>query len=76
MRELPGFVSILGFFVLLPPILGKTIFRKMADELGPMRFNIMIHLFLWFALVPIKMVLRWTVNLKYIIGIPEWFFNV
>ncbi len=76
MRELPGIVSTLGFFVLLPPILGKTLFRKMAEDLGPMRYNIMMHLFLWFALVPIKMVLRWTVNLKYIIGIPEWFFNV
>jgi hypothetical protein len=36
----------------------------------------MMNLFLWFCLVPTKMVLRWTVNLKYIIGIPEYFFNV
>jgi hypothetical protein len=28
------------------------------------------------AALPIKMVLRWSVNLKYIIAIPEWFFNV
>ena len=39
-------------------------------------YNVMIHFFLWFCLVPTKMVLRWTVNLKYIIGIPEFFFNV
>jgi hypothetical protein len=48
----------------------------MAAEMGPVRFNIMMHLFLWTALVPIKMVLRWTLSLKYFIGIPEWFFNV
>jgi hypothetical protein len=26
--------------------------------------------------LPIKMVLRWLFNLKYIIGIPEYFFNI
>ena len=26
--------------------------------------------------LPIKMVLRWAVNLKYIVAIPEWFFNI
>ncbi|MFN0008028.1 MAG: hypothetical protein ACKVXR_08990 [Planctomycetota bacterium] len=76
MRELPGIVAMLGFFVVLPPVLGKTVFRKMAEQMGPVRFNVMIHLFLWFCLVPIKMILRWTVNLKYVIGIPEYFFNV
>jgi hypothetical protein len=28
------------------------------------------------ACLPIKMILRWTVNLKYIVAIPEWFFNI
>ena len=61
---------------MLPPILGFTIFRKMVKEIGAIRFNVMMHLFLWTALIPIKMVLRWTVSLKYIVGIPEWFLNV
>jgi hypothetical protein len=26
--------------------------------------------------LPIKMALRWSLNLKYIIGIPEYFFNI
>ena len=26
--------------------------------------------------LPIKMYLRWMFNLKYIIAIPEWFFNI
>jgi hypothetical protein len=76
LRELPGIVGLLGFFLVLPPLLGKTLFRKMAEQMGPIRFNVMMQLFLWFALVPIKMVLRWTVDLKYLIGIPEYFFNV
>jgi hypothetical protein len=36
----------------------------------------MMHLLLWFGLIPVKMLLRWTVDLKYIVGIPEWFLNV
>ena len=27
-------------------------------------------------LVPIKMYLRWTINLKYFVAIPEFFFNI
>jgi hypothetical protein len=26
--------------------------------------------------LPIKMVLRWAVNLKYIVAIPEYFLNI
>jgi hypothetical protein len=28
------------------------------------------------AALPIKMVLRWSFNLKYIVAIPEIFFNI
>jgi len=75
-RELPGILSLGFYFVILPPILGKTLFKKLALEMGPIRFNVMMHLFLWTALIPIKMGLRWTVSLKYIVGIPEWFLNI
>jgi hypothetical protein len=75
-REAPGIMALLGYFLVLPPLLGKTLFRKMATSLGPIRYNVMMHLFLWTALVPIKMGLRWTVSLKYIVGIPEWFLNI
>jgi hypothetical protein len=26
--------------------------------------------------LPIKMLLRWTMNMKYLIAIPEFFFNI
>ena len=75
-RELPG-IAFLGFwFVVLPPILGKTLMRSMCRQMGVVRFNVLMHLFLWTALVPLKMVARWTISLKYIVGIPEWFLNV
>ncbi len=33
-------------------------------------------LILFMASLPIKMVLRWTINLKYLVAIPEYFFNI
>lgn len=75
-REAPGIVAVLGYFLVLPPILGKTLMRGMLRNMGAVRFNIFIHLFLWFVLIPIKMGLRWTVSLKYFVGMPEYFFNI
>jgi hypothetical protein len=76
LRESPGILSLLGFFLLLPPLLGKTVLRGLVQRMGLVRYNVFMHLMLWFVLLPLKMLLRWTVNLKYIVGIPEWFFNV
>ena len=76
MREAPGILAILGFFLLIPPVLGKTVLKGLVERMGMVRYNVFMHLMLWFALLPLKMLLRWTVNLKYIVGIPEWFFNV
>jgi hypothetical protein len=75
-REAPGILALLGFFVLIPPLFGKTFLRGLVQRMGMVRYNVFMHLLLWFALLPLKMLLRWTVNLKYIVGIPEWFFNV
>ncbi|MFT5289230.1 MAG: hypothetical protein ACI8QS_002127 [Planctomycetota bacterium] len=75
-REAPGILMLLGYFVVLPPLLAKTVLRKLVGEMGFVRFNIFMHLLLWFGLIPVKMLLRWTVNLKYIVGMPEYFFNI
>jgi hypothetical protein len=75
-RELPGIVLILGYLLLLPPILAKTIMRPLFVKMGFVRFFILVTLIQFMALLPIKMVLRWTINLKYIVFIPEAFFNI
>lgn len=75
LREAPGIALLLGYFLVLPPILGK-VFKKLFNEMGAVRFHVTMHMLLWFGLIPIKMLLRWTISLKYIVGIPEWFFNV
>ena len=56
--------------------MANTLFRKIYMQIGFLRFNVLATLFIFMAALPIKMVLRWTVNLKYIVAIPEWFFNI
>lgn len=75
-REAPGFVVVIAYFALLPPLLAKTVFRKTYIQMGFIRFNIMVNLFLFMAALPIKMVLRWVFDLKYFVSIPEYFFNI
>ena len=76
LREAPGLLLLGGFFTVLPVLLSKTFLRKLFLEMGAPRYHVTMHMLLWFGLIPVKMLLRWTVNLKYIVGIPEWFFNV
>jgi hypothetical protein len=44
--------------------------------MGFVRYITMINLLLFMMSLPIKMVLRWVFNLKYIVAIPEYFFNI
>jgi len=78
LRELPGF-GVLAFYLLaLPPLLTKKInlLQGLLEKLGIVRYGILMNLALLMAALPIKMLLRWAFNLKYIIGMPEIFFNI
>ena len=75
-RELPGIVLVAAYFILGPLILKVLFFRKLSREMGFMRFSVMVMLLLVMLTMPIKMVLRWTLNLHYIVGITEWFLNI
>ena len=50
--------------------------RRYFEKLGPWRYSIFVMLLLCMIALPIKMVLRWTLNLKYIVSLPEIFFNI
>lgn len=75
-REFPGFIAIIVYLLVLPPLLAATIFRDFFKKMGFIRYMVFINLVLLMAALPIKMVLRWAINLKYIVAIPEWFFNI
>jgi len=74
-REGPGIVLVLAYFLLLPPLMAVTFFRSFFVKMGFVRFMLMSNLLLFMASLPLKMVLRWTLNLKYIVSIPEYFLN-
>jgi len=76
-REWLGFAVVLAYFFLLPPVMARMpFFSKFFSRMGFIRYMVFANLMLWMAALPIKMVLRWAFNLKYIVAIPEWFFNI
>ncbi|MBI83342.1 MAG: hypothetical protein CMJ81_09115 [Planctomycetaceae bacterium] len=75
LRELPGILLLAGYLLVMPPLMAMTVFRKFFFRMGFLRFMLLANLLLFMMLLPIKMVLRWTVNLKYIIHIDEYFLN-
>jgi len=76
LRELPGIILVALYLIALPPILAKTVFRRFYIKMGFARYFLLVTLIQFMAALPIKMVLRWTINLKYIIYLPEVFFNI
>jgi len=75
LRELPGILLVLGYFIALPPILAITFLKNFYQKMGFIRYMVLANLLLFMMALPIKMVLRWSFNLKYLIAIPEYFLN-
>lgn len=75
LREGPGLLLLAAYFMLMPPLLATTVFRKFFVRMGFIRYMVMVTLLLFMASLPLKMILRWTFNLKYIVFIPEYFLN-
>lgn len=75
-REFPGIILTLAYLVFMPQLMAATMFRNFAYRMGFLRFMVFANLVLMMAALPIKMVLRWVLNLKYIVAIPEYFFNI
>ena len=64
------------YLFILPPLLARTVLKRFFVKMGFLRFMILVTLIQFMASLPIKMVLRWTMNLKYIVYLPEIFFNI
>jgi hypothetical protein len=76
LRESVGIILVLAYLVILPPLFAKKWFNGFYKSLGPIRFYVMMFLLISMVALPIKMVLRWLIDLKYIVAIPEYFFNI
>ena len=75
-REIFG-LALVGFYIgALPLLLSKTLLRRFYEKMGMPRYMIGVTLALIMLALPIKMYLRWIFNLKYIVNIPEFAFNI
>ncbi len=75
-REAPGIFVIALYFLVPPAVLAATVCKKAFQEKGAVRYSIIMMLLLTMMSLPIKMYLRWALNLKYVVAIPEYFFNI
>ena len=75
-RESVGFLVTALYLFVLPVALAKTYLKEMFYAYGPVRYTTIMILGLSMLSLPIKMYLRWFFNLKYIVAIPEYFFNI
>ena len=76
LREGPGIFLVLIYLLLPPAILARTALKELYKKLQPVRYSIVMFLLLMMLALPIKMYLRWAFNLKYLVAIPEFFFNI
>ncbi|MHC4441944.1 MAG: hypothetical protein ACYTF1_15380 [Planctomycetota bacterium] len=75
-REAPGLLLLISYFVFVPWILKATLFKDLYVQMGRPRYAVMAVLLTCMALVPVKMLLRWIFDLKYIVSIAEWSLNI
>jgi hypothetical protein len=81
LRESPGIVLTIGYLAVLPPLflvmpVVGGFFREMFIKMGLIRYMVFTNLLLMMGALPIKMLLRWTINLKYFIAMPEYLLNL
>jgi hypothetical protein len=76
LREFVGILLVLGYVFVLPVVLAKGVFKAYYTKLGAPRFYVTVMLFLMMMSLPLKMLARWIFNLKYVVAIPEIFFNI
>ena len=81
MGVLPVLLATRDRLVAVPVGGGKSVtlvpgLKKYYDKLGAVRYSVFVILLLSMMALPIKMVLRWLFNLKYIVAMPEIFFNI
>src|SRR2546422_1434708 len=76
LREIFGILLVLFYVFALPVILARSVFKTYYEKLGAPRYYVRAFLFVMMMALPIKMLARWLFNLKYIVSIGEYFFNI
>jgi hypothetical protein len=69
-REFAGILFLAFYFLALPGILAKTLLKRFYQQMDVIRYSVLVLLFLTMFTLPLKMVLRWIINLKYFVDTP------
>ena len=75
-REAFGLSAVALYYLGLPALLRYTLLRRFGRRMGWLRYSILVLLLLTMLLLPLKMLLNWTLHLNYLVSIPEFGFNV
>jgi hypothetical protein len=75
-REAPGLLIVLTYMAVIPVILMKTVLKPLMQQMDKVRFSVVVGLLLFMLSLPLKMIGRWLINLKYVVYIPEYFINL
>jgi hypothetical protein len=62
-RDFAGLGLLLVYFAALPPLAGRTFFKRYRQTLGFARFYLMMFLLLYMLALPMKMLLHWLFGL-------------
>jgi hypothetical protein len=75
--RIPGIVLVVGYLAVMPAAFAvfSRFFRDLYLRMGFLRYMVLTNLLLFMLMLPIKMVCRWSFNLKYFIAIPEYLLN-
>lgn len=72
-RESAGLIILAFYFLGLPLILARTWMAQYRRSMGLLRYWLMLLLLLAMLMLPVKMLLRWTCGLSFIVSMPEYF---
>jgi len=69
-REFAGILFLALYFLALPGVLAKTWLRKFYEQMDVVRYAVLVGLVLTMGTLPLKMICRWVLNLKYFVDTP------
>jgi len=76
-REIFGIILTFVYLAAGPLLIAKSKYgKKIIENIGMIRYSILVFLVLGMTSLPIKMLLRWTISLKYLVALPEWELNL
>jgi hypothetical protein len=72
LRESPGILLLLIYYVGVPALLLRTRWNNLRREMGFFGYASLMLLLMTMFLIPLKMLLRWMFDLSYVVSIPTW----